>query len=243
MFRYCLVVGLAFVLGGCGEPRAPVNAPPEEAKSDKQPNRAPGAGEFRAGAAKVEITDKGDHYDPAARAVRLLPQHHDGRSVAAVAIAAHEVSHAIQHAREEPAFLRRMELVTRLVWVERLATVGFDPIGTTPEAFAEHAVAAEFREAGDGEVAEAAEAGEGAMGAVYRARDTVLNRTVAIKVMNATIARDQGLRDRFLREARISLELDHPSVLHALELGRDNAGYYLICEWIDGGSLATSLPS
>ena len=72
---------------------------------------------------KVEITDKGDHYDPAARAVRLLPQHHDGRSVAAVAIAAHEVSHAIQHAREEPAFLRRMELVTRLVWVERLATV------------------------------------------------------------------------------------------------------------------------
>ena len=48
---------------------------------------------------------------------------HDGRSVAAVAIAAHEVSHAIQHAREEPAFLRRMELVTRLVWVERLATV------------------------------------------------------------------------------------------------------------------------
>ncbi|WP_229266527.1 zinc metallopeptidase [Leptospira sp. severe_002] len=72
---------------------------------------------------KVEVTDKGDHYDPTARAVRLMRQHHDGRSVAAVAIAAHEVSHAIQHARGEPAFRRRFELVSKLIWVERLATV------------------------------------------------------------------------------------------------------------------------
>jgi Zn-dependent membrane protease YugP len=70
---------------------------------------------------KVEVTDKGDHYDPDARAVRLLRDHHDGRSVAAVAIAAHEVSHAIQHARKEPAFIRRVELVRQLVWVERIA--------------------------------------------------------------------------------------------------------------------------
>jgi uncharacterized protein len=53
--------------------------------------------------------------------VRLLRDHHDGRSVAAVAIAAHEVSHAIQHARKEPAFIRRVELVRQLVWVERIA--------------------------------------------------------------------------------------------------------------------------
>ena len=58
---------------------------------------------------KVETTDQGDHYDPTDRAVRLLPQHHDKRSVAAVAIAAHEVSHAIQHARAEPAFMRRID--------------------------------------------------------------------------------------------------------------------------------------
>jgi Zn-dependent membrane protease YugP len=69
----------------------------------------------------VEKTDKGDHYDPKPRAVRLLPQHHDGRSVAAVAVAAHEVSHAVQHARGEPAFVRRFDLVRRLGWVERLA--------------------------------------------------------------------------------------------------------------------------
>ena len=71
----------------------------------------------------VEKTDLGDHYDPDAHAVRLLPQHHDGRSVAAVAVAAHEVSHAVQHARGETAFMRRLELVRSLVWVERIAGV------------------------------------------------------------------------------------------------------------------------
>jgi len=71
----------------------------------------------------VELTGDGDHYDPEARAVRLAPQHYDGRSVAAAAVAAHEVSHAVQHARGEPAFARRLTLVKQLVWVERLASV------------------------------------------------------------------------------------------------------------------------
>ena len=77
--------------------------------------------EARLGDVKVEVTDKGDHYDPESRAVRLMPQHHDARSVAAVAVAAHEVSHAIQHARGERPFARRVELVRQLIWVERLA--------------------------------------------------------------------------------------------------------------------------
>ena len=71
----------------------------------------------------VEQTDIGDHYDPEALAVRLLPQHHDGRSIAAVAVAAHEVSHAVQHARGEPAFTRRYQLVSKLIWIERIASV------------------------------------------------------------------------------------------------------------------------
>jgi Zn-dependent membrane protease YugP len=70
---------------------------------------------------KVEPTDLGDHYDPTDQVVRLLPQHHDGRSVSAVAVAAHEVSHAVQHARGEPAFLRRLNLVTNLAWIDRVA--------------------------------------------------------------------------------------------------------------------------
>jgi len=71
---------------------------------------------------KVELAGDGDHYDPEDKAVRLLPEHHDGRSVAAVAVAAHEVSHAIQHARNESAFNIRMNLVKRLIWADRIAT-------------------------------------------------------------------------------------------------------------------------
>ena len=71
---------------------------------------------------KVEPTDGGDHYDPDTQAVRLLPQHHDGRSVAAVAVAAHEVSHAIQHARGEAAFALRWRLARHLTWIERIAS-------------------------------------------------------------------------------------------------------------------------
>lgn len=71
---------------------------------------------------KVELTGDGDHYDPEERAVRLLPQHYDGRSVAAVAVAAHEVSHAVQHANGERAFALRFDMVKKLVWVDRLAS-------------------------------------------------------------------------------------------------------------------------
>jgi uncharacterized protein len=72
---------------------------------------------------QVEPTDIGDHYDPDALTVRLTPTHHDGRSVSAVAVAAHEVSHAVQHARGEPAFKRRYHLVKNLSWVDRVASV------------------------------------------------------------------------------------------------------------------------
>lgn len=70
----------------------------------------------------VEKTDLGDHYDPEARAVRLLPQHHDGRSVAAVAVAAHEVSHAVQHARGERSFMLRLALITKVTWIDKVAS-------------------------------------------------------------------------------------------------------------------------
>jgi len=72
---------------------------------------------------RVETTDRGDHYDPEARIVRLLPQHHDGRSIAAVAVAAHEVSHAVQHDRDEPGFRRRTALVRAVAPLETLARV------------------------------------------------------------------------------------------------------------------------
>ncbi len=71
----------------------------------------------------VEETQTGDHYDPADRVVRLTDMHFHGKSVAAVAVATHEVAHAIQHAREEPGFMRRMAVVGRVIWFDRIATV------------------------------------------------------------------------------------------------------------------------
>lgn len=69
----------------------------------------------------VECTDQGDHYDPRDRAVRLLPDHHDGRSLTAVTIAAHEVGHALQHARGYRPLILRMRLVE---WMQRWRKLG-----------------------------------------------------------------------------------------------------------------------
>lgn len=65
----------------------------------------------------VEITDRGDHYDPRAKAVRLTFAHYHGRSLAAVTVAAHEVGHALQdHQGYAPLAWR-----TRLVHVAQAA--------------------------------------------------------------------------------------------------------------------------
>ena len=65
----------------------------------------------------VEQTDKGDHYDPQSRTVRLSEANHNNRSLTAVAVAAHEVGHAIQHHRNESLLNTR----TRLVIIAHLA--------------------------------------------------------------------------------------------------------------------------
>jgi Zn-dependent membrane protease YugP len=72
---------------------------------------------------RVEITEAGDHYDPEARTVRLSLPNHDGRSVTAVAVAAHEASHAVQHAHGESLFDWRGRLVRLLVLVDGLAVI------------------------------------------------------------------------------------------------------------------------
>ncbi len=74
---------------------------------------------------KVELTEGGDHYDPGDEVVRLSLPHHDGRSVAALAVAAHEVGHALQHAHGDRIFALRGQLAPGIVWFERLAQVIF----------------------------------------------------------------------------------------------------------------------
>lgn len=71
----------------------------------------------------VETTDGGDHYDPDSRTLRLTPANHDGHSITAVAVAAHEVGHAIQHHRGESLLATRARLVRLSRGAERVGAM------------------------------------------------------------------------------------------------------------------------
>ena len=71
---------------------------------------------------RVERTDSGDHYDPAARCVRLTADKFDGRTLTAITVAAHECGHALQHAGAEPLFLLRTRLAASAAWAARLGS-------------------------------------------------------------------------------------------------------------------------
>ena len=75
---------------------------------------------LKLGEVAVESTDQGDHYDPEAKMVRLSPGNFEGRSLTAVAVAAHEVGHAIQHHNSEPLLATRTRLITLAHWGEKV---------------------------------------------------------------------------------------------------------------------------
>jgi serine/threonine protein kinase len=79
--------------------------------------------------------------------------------------------------------------------------------------------------------------GEGAMGVVYKARDSALDRTVAIKVMNESIARQEDLRKRFLREAQAAGSFQHPNVVCIHDLGEMDGHLFIAMEFIEGWDL------
>jgi TolB-like protein len=79
--------------------------------------------------------------------------------------------------------------------------------------------------------------GAGGMGEVYRARDTRLGRTVAIKVLTADVANDPDRRERFLREARASAALSHPNIAALYEIGEDQGQLFLAFEYVPGETL------
>jgi Zn-dependent membrane protease YugP len=72
---------------------------------------------------KVEIVETGDHYSPVDKAVRLTKANHDGRSVTAVAVAAHEVGHALQDAEGYAPLRIRQTYIGYAVVIERIASV------------------------------------------------------------------------------------------------------------------------
>ena len=81
--------------------------------------------------------------------------------------------------------------------------------------------------------------GAGGMGEVFRARDTRLGRTVALKVIGPQIAGDPGRRERFLEEARAAATLSHPNIAALYEIGEDQGRLFLVFEFVPGESLNT----
>jgi Tol biopolymer transport system component len=79
------------------------------------------------------------------------------------------------------------------------------------------------------------------MGEVYRARDTRLDRTVAIKVLPARVASDPDLRRRFEREARAISALDHPHICALFDVGEANGTSFLVMQYLEGQTLAVRL--
>src|SRR6185369_2675674 len=83
--------------------------------------------------------------------------------------------------------------------------------------------------------------GAGGMGAVYKARDTRLERTVAIKVLSGGAVSTSELRQRFEREAKAISALNHPNICVLHDIGSQDGLDYLVMEYVDGETVAHRL--
>ncbi len=83
--------------------------------------------------------------------------------------------------------------------------------------------------------------GAGGMGEVYKAKDTRLDRTVAIKVLPARFAEDADMKQRFEREAKAISALTHPHICALYDIGNQEGTEYLVMEFLEGESLADRL--
>ncbi|HEU5163800.1 MAG TPA: protein kinase, partial [Thermoanaerobaculia bacterium] len=83
--------------------------------------------------------------------------------------------------------------------------------------------------------------GAGGMGEVYRARDTRLDRQVAIKVLPAELSGNAQFRLRLEREARLISQLNHPNICTLHDVGHDDSRDYLVMEYLEGDTLAERL--
>src|SRR5436190_4644717 len=79
--------------------------------------------------------------------------------------------------------------------------------------------------------------GAGGMGEVWKARDTRLDRTVAIKVLPEHIAKREDLRARFEREGRAVASLNHPHICVLFDIGRRDDTDYMVLECLEGETL------
>ena len=83
--------------------------------------------------------------------------------------------------------------------------------------------------------------GKGGMGEVYKAKDTRLDRTVAIKVLPEHLAESPERKQRFEREAKAISQLNHPHICTLFDVGTQDGVDYLVMEYIEGETLAERL--
>lgn len=79
--------------------------------------------------------------------------------------------------------------------------------------------------------------GEGGMANVYLAHDTILDRSVAVKVLRGDLANDEKFVRRFQREALSASSLSHPNIVEMYDVGEDDGQYYIVMEYVDGMTL------
>jgi serine/threonine protein kinase len=79
--------------------------------------------------------------------------------------------------------------------------------------------------------------GRGAMGSVYRARDAVMERDVAVKLLAADFEDDPEIQTRFLREAQAAARLAHPNIITIFDIGREAGHFFIVMELLRGSTL------
>ena len=87
------------------------------------------------------------------------------------------------------------------------------------------------------------ELGEGAMGVVYKARDPVLNRFVAVKSLSSSLKADNELRRRFVREAQAVASLNHPNIVTIHDFGEEQGRIFMAMELLEGQDLRDLISS
>src|SRR5438552_16396409 len=83
--------------------------------------------------------------------------------------------------------------------------------------------------------------GAGGMGEVYRARDTRLNREVAIKILPTSLSSDVSLKQRLEREAKAISKLSHPHICSLHDIGHQDGVDFLVMEYLEGETLEQRL--
>lgn len=79
--------------------------------------------------------------------------------------------------------------------------------------------------------------GGGGMAKVYKAKDTILDRFIAIKVMNESLSHDLDFVRRFIQEAQATAKLSHPNIVNVYDAGREGQTYFMVMEYVEGPTL------